>query len=73
MVLVTLATKLDFLPDKFAFFMQIDEEVGYWRAFGFGIVSMYKSELLMAGGLDTSILGWGQEDVDLFEKVSVLF
>lgn len=53
--------------------MQIDEEVGYWRAFGFGIVSMYKSELLMAGGLDTSILGWGQEDVDLFEKVSVLF
>nr|XP_027232086.1 chondroitin sulfate synthase 1-like [Penaeus vannamei] len=47
----------------------IDEEVGYWRAFGFGIVSMYKSELLMAGGLDTSILGWGQEDVDLFEKV----
>ncbi|XP_063590151.1 chondroitin sulfate synthase 1-like [Penaeus indicus] len=47
----------------------IDEEVGYWRAFGFGIVSMYKSELLTAGGLDTSILGWGQEDVDLFEKV----
>lgn len=54
------------------FLLQIDEEVGYWRAFGFGIVSMYKSELLMAGGLDTSILGWGQEDVDLFEKVSTI-
>nr|XP_045588345.1 chondroitin sulfate synthase 1-like [Procambarus clarkii] len=47
----------------------INEDVGYWRAFGFGIVAMYKSELELAGGLDTSILGWGGEDVDLFEKV----
>ncbi|XP_042205381.1 chondroitin sulfate synthase 1-like [Homarus americanus] len=47
----------------------INEDVGYWRAFGFGIVALYKSELLQAGGLDTSILGWGGEDVDLFEKV----
>ncbi|XP_068242080.1 chondroitin sulfate synthase 1 [Palaemon carinicauda] len=47
----------------------IDETVGYWRAFGFGIVSIYRSDLRMAGGLDTSILGWGREDVDLFEKV----
>ncbi|KAK8735340.1 hypothetical protein OTU49_005628 [Cherax quadricarinatus] len=47
----------------------INEEVGYWRTFGYGIVAMYKSELQVAGGLDTSILGWGGEDVDLFEKV----
>ncbi|KAK7082720.1 Chondroitin sulfate synthase 1 [Halocaridina rubra] len=47
----------------------IDEDVGYWRAFGFGIVSIYKCDLQLAGGLDTSILGWGREDVDLFEKV----
>lgn len=48
---------------------QINEDVGYWRAFGFGIVAMYKSDLQSVGGLDTSILGWGGEDVDLYEKV----
>ncbi|KAK4293061.1 hypothetical protein Pmani_034213 [Petrolisthes manimaculis] len=47
----------------------INEDVGYWRSFGFGIVSMYKSELKSVGGLDTSIMGWGGEDVDLYEKV----
>uniref|UniRef100_A0A0P4WQS3 Hexosyltransferase n=1 Tax=Scylla olivacea TaxID=85551 RepID=A0A0P4WQS3_SCYOL len=47
----------------------INEDVGYWRAFGFGIVAMYKSDLRSVGGLDTSILGWGGEDVDLYEKV----
>lgn len=50
-------------------FPQINEDVGYWRAFGFGIVAMYKSDLKAVGGLDTSILGWGGEDVDLYEKV----
>lgn len=52
-------------------FSQINEEVGYWRSFGFGIVSMYKSDLKAVGGLDTSILGWGGEDVDLYEKVQL--
>ncbi|RXG54729.1 Chondroitin sulfate synthase 1 [Armadillidium vulgare] len=47
----------------------IDEFVGYWRAFGFGIVALYHSDLRRVGGLDTSILGWGKEDVDLYEKV----
>lgn len=54
-------------------FSQINEEVGYWRAFGFGIVAMYKSDLKAVGGLDTSILGWGGEDVDLYEKVFTFY
>ncbi len=45
------------------------QDYGYWRQFGFGIVSIYRSDLLKVGGLDTSIQGWGKEDVDLFHRV----
>lgn len=46
----------------------VDRDSGYWRQFGYGIVSVYKSDLKAAGGFDTGIHGWGKEDVDLFEK-----
>ncbi|KAJ8287287.1 hypothetical protein GJAV_G00049810 [Gymnothorax javanicus] len=42
---------------------------GFWRDYGFGISCIFKSDLLKAGGFDTSIQGWGLEDVDLFTKV----
>ncbi|MFT7815754.1 chondroitin sulfate synthase 3 [Arapaima gigas] len=42
---------------------------GFWRDYGYGIACIYKSDLLKAGGFDTSIKGWGLEDVDLFAKV----
>ncbi|XP_039615416.1 chondroitin sulfate synthase 3-like [Polypterus senegalus] len=42
---------------------------GFWRDYGFGISCMYKSDLTKVGGFDTSIQGWGLEDVDLFTKV----
>ncbi|XP_064164106.1 chondroitin sulfate synthase 3 [Anguilla rostrata] len=42
---------------------------GFWREYGFGIACIFKSDLLAAGGFDTSIQGWGLEDVDLFTKV----
>lgn len=42
---------------------------GYWRQFGFGIVSIYNSDLRRVGGFDMSIVGWGKEDVDLYEKM----
>jgi len=41
---------------------------GYFRHFGFGLVSLYRFDLDRVGGLDTNIHGWGMEDVDLFEK-----
>ncbi|XP_024085616.1 chondroitin sulfate synthase 1-like [Cimex lectularius] len=41
---------------------------GYWRQYGFGIGSVYKSDLLKVGGFNTDIKGWGKEDVDLFDK-----
>ncbi|XP_052100171.1 chondroitin sulfate synthase 1-like [Mytilus californianus] len=43
-------------------------DLGYWRSFGYGIVSTYKRDLISVGGLDTSIKGWGKEDVDLYTK-----
>uniref|UniRef100_A0A6A7G7Z9 Hexosyltransferase n=2 Tax=Hirondellea gigas TaxID=1518452 RepID=A0A6A7G7Z9_9CRUS len=46
----------------------ITEESGYFRNFGFGIVSVYKSDLFAVGGFNTSIVGWGGEDVDLYNK-----
>ncbi|XP_078033668.1 chondroitin sulfate synthase isoform X1 [Augochlora pura] len=46
----------------------IDETSGYWRQFGFGIVSLYKQDYRAVGGFDLSIQGWGKEDVDFFEK-----
>ncbi len=45
-----------------------DMDNGYWRQFGFGIVAVYGSDLKRVGGFDTSIVGWGKEDVDLYEK-----
>ncbi|MGH0138567.1 UNVERIFIED_CONTAM: hypothetical protein FKN15_072989 [Acipenser sinensis] len=42
---------------------------GFWRDYGFGITCIYKTDLIKAGGFDTSIQGWGLEDVDLFTKV----
>lgn len=43
-------------------------KTGLWRNYGFGIVCVYKGDLVRAGGFDTSIQGWGLEDVDLFNK-----
>ncbi|XP_076876093.1 chondroitin sulfate synthase 3 [Brachyhypopomus gauderio] len=45
------------------------KKTGFWRDYGFGISCIFKSDLLKAGGFDTSIQGWGMEDVDLFTKI----
>ncbi|XP_075209798.1 chondroitin sulfate synthase [Lycorma delicatula] len=46
----------------------INEDSGYWRQYGFGIASVYKTDLIQVGGFDTTIKGWGKEDVNLFDK-----
>lgn len=47
---------------------EINAETGYWREFGYGIAAFYKSDFRLAGGFDTSIRGWGKEDVALFDR-----
>ncbi len=47
---------------------EFSETNGYWRKFSFGEVGIYKSDFDQLGGYDTTIVGWGKEDVDLLEK-----
>lgn len=47
----------------------VDEDNGSWRQFGFGIVSLYKSDFVKLGGFNTSIKGWGMEDVAFYDHV----
>lgn len=42
---------------------------GHWGSYGFGMVCIYKSDYLHVGGFNTSITGWGSEDVELFKQV----
>lgn len=46
----------------------LDKNAGFWRTYAFGIVCMYQNDLKTVGGFDTTIRGWGLEDVELFEK-----
>uniref|UniRef100_A0AC35UD19 Hexosyltransferase n=1 Tax=Rhabditophanes sp. KR3021 TaxID=114890 RepID=A0AC35UD19_9BILA len=46
-----------------------DNRRGYFRHFGFGLVSIYKSDFDFIGGYNMTIKGWGIEDVDFFTKV----
>uniref|UniRef100_A0A0N5CFS8 Hexosyltransferase n=1 Tax=Strongyloides papillosus TaxID=174720 RepID=A0A0N5CFS8_STREA len=46
-----------------------DNHRGYFRHFGYGLVSIYKSDFDLIGGYNLTIKGWGIEDVDFFSKV----
>lgn len=50
-------------------FSEFRDGGGFWRTFGYGIMSGYKSDILFSGGYNTDIKGWGKEDVDLFDKL----
>lgn len=44
------------------------KEAGFWRWYSFGPVCAYGKDINESGGLNTNLLGWGLEDVDLYEK-----
>ena len=43
-------------------------DAGFWRIYAFGIACLHKADLNIIGGFDTTIQGWGMEDVDLYER-----
>ena len=42
---------------------------GHWASYSFGMLCIYKSDYDEVGGMDTSIIGWGEEDVKFFKMV----
>ncbi|XP_048484446.1 chondroitin sulfate synthase 1 [Plutella xylostella] len=48
---------------------RIHDDFGYFRQYGFGILSIYKSDFESVGGFNLTIKGWGMEDVQLFETL----
>lgn len=49
----------------------LDDEVGYFRQFGYGICAIYKADIMHASlnGFNTDIAGWGLEDVRFLEQI----
>lgn len=48
---------------------EINDDNGYFRQYGFGILGIYKCDFERIGGFDLTIKGWGKEDVQLFETL----
>lgn len=48
---------------------EINDDNGYFRQYGFGILSIFKCDFERVGGFDLNIKGWGMEDVQLFETL----
>ncbi|KAL9953331.1 hypothetical protein ACROYT_G040732 [Oculina patagonica] len=46
----------------------INKDAGIWRTYSYGPACIYHHDLDAVGGFDTSIKGWGWEDVELYER-----
>ena len=49
--------------------LQIKRQHGHWAFYSFGMLCIYKSDYDEVGGMDTKIIGWGEEDVRFYEMV----
>lgn len=49
--------------------IEMVRQQGHWASYSYGMLCIYQSDYIASGGFDTDIVGWGGEDVDLYEKV----
>ena len=49
--------------------IEMVREQGHWASYSYGMLCIYQSDYIASGGFNTDIVGWGGEDVDLYEKV----
>ena len=49
--------------------LPIKRSHGHWAGYSYGMLCVYKSDYDTSGGFDTSLTGWGGEDVHLFERM----
>lgn len=47
----------------------ISRKHGHWCTYGYGMLCIYKSDYDTVGGFDTTIEGWGGEDIQLVDNV----
>ena len=47
----------------------ISRHRGHWAHYSYGMVCIYASDYRKSGGFDVSMRGWGEEDVDLLNRV----
>lgn len=45
-----------------------EKDAGLWRVYSYGPVCVYSDDVSAVGGFNTTIRGWGFEDVEFFEK-----
>eukprot|EP00047_Mylnosiga_fluctuans_P015931 m.50401 g.50401 ORF g.50401 m.50401 type:complete len:440 (-) comp6222_c0_seq1:15-1334(-) len=61
-----------YFPVPFSYYrskpQRIGDDFGQWRRYGLGMACVARSDLEALGGFNTKIRGWGEEDVDLFER-----
>lgn len=48
---------------------KISRQHGHWAAYSYGMLCMYKADYDATGGFDSSIEGWGGEDVEFAQRV----
>jgi chondroitin sulfate synthase len=49
--------------------LNLRDDIGYWRQYGFGMLGIYKVDLAQIGNWNIEINGWGKEDVEIYDKL----
>ena len=49
--------------------MLISRHKGHWAHYSYGMVCIYSSDYRKSGGFDLNMKGWGEEDIDLLNRV----